>query len=82
MHYPIFLFHIQYQAFQILAFGMIDVYWMVGWLMKLMKNSNASAALCRSCKHRHAELVFIHRLRATEGKQYSARLNLLESLGI
>lgn len=61
---------------------MIDVDRMVGRLMKLMKDAHLATSLSSSCEDSIAEVVFSNHLRAAEGKQYSAWLNLFEALDI
>ena len=50
--------------------------------MKLMKDAHLATSLSCSCEDSIAEVVFSNHLRAAEGKQDSAWLNLLEALDI
>ena len=76
------LLNIQHQPFEVLAFGMVDINWVVGWLVQLMQDADFSLCHRSSSKDSHSELVFIDGLRATEGEEDAARLYHLESLGV
>ena len=56
------LFHIQYQAFQVFAFGVVDVDGVVGWLMQLMQDAHIAACVGSSGEYGSSELVFGHYL--------------------
>ena len=34
------LLHVEYQALEVFAFGVVDVDWVVGWLCELMKDAH------------------------------------------
>ena len=76
------LFYIQYQALEVLAFRMVDVYRMVARLGELVKDAHAASALGSCGKDGIAEVLLVYHLRAREGKEDTARLDLLERLGI
>jgi len=59
-----FSFHIKYQSFQVLAFGVIYADGVVGGLCQLVKYAHVAFCHCCSCEHRCAEILFAHYLRA------------------
>ena len=76
------LFHIQHQAFKVLAFRMVDVDGMVGRLVQLAQDANFPLCNCSCGKDCSSELVLVDCLRATESEENTSWLYLLESLGI
>ena len=58
------LLYIEYQALEILSFGMVDIDRMIGRLGKLMEYSHLAAALGGSAENGQSELLFIDCLRA------------------
>ena len=76
------LFNIEHQAFQVFAFGMVDVDGVVGWLMKLVQDANLPLSHCSCREDGHSELVFVDGLRTTEGKEYAAWLYHFEGFGV
>ena len=59
-----FLFNIEYQSFQVLAFGVVYVYRVVGRLCQLVQNAHIALCHCRCSEHCCAEVLFADYLRA------------------
>ena len=74
------LFDIKYQALQVLAFGMIDVDGMIGWLMQLVQDAHLATGNGSCGKYGHSELVLVDGLRTTESEEDATRLYLLKGL--
>ena len=60
------LFHLQHQALEVFALGMVDVDGVVGGLVELVEYSYKTVALGGCRKDCKAELLFADGLRATE----------------
>jgi hypothetical protein len=58
------LFYIEYESFEILAFGVVYVHRMIGRLGKLVKDADTAPRLRCGAEHCEAELLFIDCLRA------------------
>ena len=56
------LLHVEDEAFEVFAFGMIDVYGVVLRLMQLMQDPYFAPYLCGRTEHRQTEGLFIDRL--------------------
>ena len=76
------LLDVEDEPLEIFAFGMINVYWVIGRLMELMEDSHPTPRLRGSSKDGLAEVILRHNLRATEGEEYSSMPNLLQALDI
>ena len=61
---------------------MIYVDWMVGRLMKLMKDANLTSRLGSSGKDCVAEIILCNHLRATESEQNTTRFDMFKSLHV
>ena len=53
-------FHLQDQAFEVFALGVVDADGMVGWLGELVQDAHAAARLGCGAEHGQAELLFVH----------------------
>ena len=78
----LFLFYIKHQPLEVLSFRMVNIHRMVARLGKLMEDAHTTSALGCCCKDGIAEVLLVHYLRAREGEEDTARLNLFECLGI
>ena len=78
----VFLFYLQYQSFQIFAFWVVDIDGVVCWLVELVEYAYVAFALGGCSEYGEAKLVLVDCLGATEGEQYSARLDFLHGLGV
>lgn len=76
------LLDVEDEALEIFAFGMINVYGVIGRLMELMEDSHPAARLRGSGEYGLTEVIFRHNLRATEGEEYSSMTNLLQPFDI
>lgn len=56
------LFDLEDKSLEIFALGVVDVDWVVGWLVQLMEDADVSAALCCCCEDCKTELVLIDSL--------------------
>ena len=54
--------HIQHKPLEVFAFGVVDVYGVVGRLCELVQYAHAAAALRRGREHREAELLLAYSL--------------------
>ena len=76
------LFHLQHEAFEVFAFGVVDIHGVVGGLMELVEDTYVAAALRGGGEDGEAELFLIYGLRATECEDDAAGLYLLERNGV
>ena len=76
------LLYVQHQALEILSFGVVDVYRVVLRLVQLVEYPHFASHLRRCAEHRQTERLFVHRLRAGEGEQDTARTDYLYRLGV
>ena len=59
-----FSFNIEYQSFQVLAFGVVYVYRVVGRLCQLVQDAHVALSHCCCGEHCCAEVLFADYLRA------------------
>ena len=76
------LFNIENQSFQVFPFGMINIYRMVGRLVKLMQNAYFAPCLCSSCEDGLPEVVLCYNLRAAESEENSAGFDSFKTLEV
>ena len=72
------LFDIEHQSLEVFAFWVVDVDWVVGWLVQLVQYADFASCLCCSSEYCIAEIVFCHYLRTAEREEYAAWLDFLE----
>ena len=76
------LFHVEDEALEVFAFGVVDIDRMVLRLMQLMQDTHFASHLRCCTEDRQPESLFIHGLRTREGKQDTTRTDLLNRFGI
>ena len=76
------LFYVEDEAFEVFAFWVVDVDWVVNWLSELVQDAHRATTLgCRS-EDSKAELLFADGLRTREGEKDATWTDLFESEGI
>ena len=76
------LFHVENEAFEVLAFGVVDVYGVILGLMQLVEDAHGASHLRRRRKDGETESLFVHCLGAGEGEEDAAGSNHLNRLGV
>ena len=76
------LFHVEDEAFEVLAFGVVDVYGVILGLMQLVEDAHGASHLRRRREDGETESLFVHCLGAGEGKEDASFTNLLKGFGV
>ena len=76
------LFHVEDEAFEVLAFGVVDVYGVILGLMQLVEDAHGASHLRCRREDGETESLFVHSLGAGEGKEDAAGSDHLNRLGI
>ena len=72
------LFHVEDEAFEVFAFGVVDVYRVILGLMQLVEDAHGASHL----RCGEPESLFVHSLGAGEGKEDAAGSDHLNRLGV
>ena len=56
------LFYVEDEAFEVFAFGVVDVDWVVDWLCELMEDAHRATTLGCGGEYGEAELLFAYGL--------------------
>lgn len=76
------LFHVEDEAFEVLAFGVVDVYGVILGLMQLVEDAHGASHLGCRREDGETESLFVHCLRAGEGEEDAAGPDHLDGFGI
>lgn len=74
--------HVEHEAFEVLALGMIDADGVVGRLVELMEDAHVATATGSGGEDGEAELLLIDGLRTAEGEEDAAGADTLEGDGV
>ena len=76
------LFNVEDEAFEVFAFGMVDVDRMVGGLGELMEDAHLAARHCSCSEDGEAELLFGDGLRTGEGEEDASGRDFFKSCSV